>query len=334
MKVVGVATLDDALRGARRRRAVTPSRPPPRSPNSIASHAMSTDPLGNLFSTALRDAVEDTDIDEPDATPRAAATPEPEPAGGGPAERRGGECGEARSRGRSRSSESRRSRWRPLDELDRARSPSRSGPCSGVAESVSLDDVGPAPSSRRHAGAAMAALAPAGQAPTPGRAERPARRAPAAEEQDRPVDRVPEAEQQLAAWTEFLGPTLDEVYAAGRTLGGGRTRPAPERLVERLAELLVRPLRERALASLEVVVRDGPYDGAAEWQRAISGRESGARYREWRGPGPRAAARRLSWWSPSHVASTTRRPTACACAGFRPRSSSARTPTTTRSSPR
>ena len=79
----------------------------------------------------------------------------------------------------------------------------------------------------------------------------------------------------------MLGPAVDEVYAAGRTLGGGRTRPAPEKLVQRLAELLVGPLRERALASLDAVVREGPYDGAAEWQRVITG-AIGARYREFR----------------------------------------------------
>jgi hypothetical protein len=86
---------------------------------------------------------------------------------------------------------------------------------------------------------------------------------------------------QLRAWAELLAPTLDGTYAAGRTLGGGRTRPAPARLVERITELLVLPLRERVLASLDAVVRDGPYDGAPEWQRAISA-AVGARYREWR----------------------------------------------------
>jgi hypothetical protein len=89
------------------------------------------------------------------------------------------------------------------------------------------------------------------------------------------------ADEQLGGWAELLTPVLDDTYAAGRTLGGGRTRPAPARLVARITELLVLPLRERVLASLEAVVRDGPYDGPAEWQRVITA-AVGARYREWR----------------------------------------------------
>jgi hypothetical protein len=154
-------------------------------------------------------------------------------------------------------------------------------PMWGVAESVSLDDVG----LRRRRDAAletaMGVLLP-----------RVKRRLQ--DEQNELLDALrrqkskidvdtamPTAQEQLATWAELLAPVLDDTYAAGRTLGGGRTRTAPPRLVARITELLVLPLRERVLASLEAVVRDGPYDGAAEWQRAITA-AVGARYREWR----------------------------------------------------
>jgi len=154
-------------------------------------------------------------------------------------------------------------------------------PIFGPAESVSLDDVG----LRRRRDAALetalGVLLP--------RAKRRLQ-----DEQNELLDALrrqktkidadaamPTADEQLDGWAELLAPVLDDTYAAGRTLGGGRTRPAPARLVARITELLVLPLRERVLASLEAVVRDGPYDGPAEWQRAITA-AVGARYREWR----------------------------------------------------
>jgi len=159
--------------------------------------------------------------------------------------------------------------------------PEAKWPMWGVAESVSLDDLG----LRRRRDAAletaMGVLFP-----------RVKRRLQ--DEQNELLDALrrqkgkidvdramPSTEEQLRGWAELLTPTLDDTYGSGRTLGGGRTRPAPTRLVERITELLVMPLRERVLVSLEAVVRDGPYDGPAEWQRAISA-AIGARYREWR----------------------------------------------------
>ena len=154
-------------------------------------------------------------------------------------------------------------------------------PIFGPAESVSLDDVGLRRRRDAAVETALGVLLP--------RAKRRLQ-----DEQNELLDTLrqqkskididramPSADEQLGGWAEILRPTLDDTYASGRTLGGGRTRPAPERLVERVTELLVLPLRERVLVSLEAVVRDGPYDGPAEWQRAISA-AVGARYREWR----------------------------------------------------
>jgi hypothetical protein len=233
---------------------------------------MSTDSLGNLFDR-MRQSVGDDDAEE---------TPEP------------AEVPDTREPERERAPEVVAAESAPeipeyealvveaVDEfVVEAVEPEPKWPMWGVAESVSLDDVG----LRRRRDAAletaMAVVLP-----------RVKRRLQ--DEQNELLDALrrqkgkidvelavePEA-AQLSAWAELLAPTLDDTYAAGRTLGGGRTRPAPARLVERITELLVLPLRERVLASLEAVVRDGPYDGAPEWQRAI-GAAVGARYREWR----------------------------------------------------
>jgi hypothetical protein len=149
--------------------------------------------------------------------------------------------------------------------------PEPTWPVFGVAESVRLDDVGLRRRRDATVGAGVATLAP--------RVKRQLQ-----DEQNDLLDALrrqktkidasaafPTAEQQLDAWTAVLGPTVDEVYAA----------PAPVLLVQRLAEALVGPLRERAISSLATVVSEGPYDGAAEWQRATSA-AIGARYREFR----------------------------------------------------
>lgn len=96
-----------------------------------------------------------------------------------------------------------------------------------------------------------------------------------------PAAALPDLTAQVAQWAEVIAPTVDEVYGSGRALGGGRARPAPTPLVRSLAELLVTPLRARVITSLEVVVREGPYDTVVELQRAIVS-AVGARYREWR----------------------------------------------------
>lgn len=234
---------------------------------------MSTDPLGHLFSR-MRGAVENPAADDP-AEPEPPKPPKPPDSAEAkaPAESpraAGAEIPEFES---------------PvvavdLLELDPV-DPEPTWPVFGVAESVRLDDVGLRRRRDATVGAALATLAP--------RVKRQLQ-----DEQNDLLDALrrqktkidastafPSEEQQLDAWTEVLGPAVDEVYTAGRTLGGGRTGRAPVMLVQRLADALIGPLRERALASLETVVREGPYDGAAEWQRAISG-AIGARYREFR----------------------------------------------------
>ena len=111
-----------------------------------------------------------------------------------------------------------------------------------------------------------------------------------------PVDALPAEADQVAAWADVFRPVVDDLYAAGRTLGGGRTRPAPDGLVTQLVRLLVLPLRERVAASLEAAVREGPYDGLPDLQRAIAG-AVGARYREWRGQDLETALGDLSSWA-------------------------------------
>lgn len=232
---------------------------------------MSKDPLGNLFSR-IRVAVEDTDVGEPDARPEPEVAREP--------------GAEVPSDSESEPVAEIPEFESPVDAVDLLEldpvEPEPTWPVFGVAESVRLDDVGLRRRRDATVGAAVATLAP--------RVKRQLQ-----DEQNDLLDALrrqktkidastafPTEEHQREAWTGVLGPAVDEVYAAGRTLGGGRTRPAPEVLVQRLAEALAGPLRERALSSLEVVIREGPYDGAAEWQRAISG-AIGARYREFRG---------------------------------------------------
>ena len=111
-----------------------------------------------------------------------------------------------------------------------------------------------------------------------------------------PADALPAEADQVAQWAAGFRPVVDDLYAAGRTLGGGRTRPAPDGLVTQLVGLLVLPLRERVLASLAAAMRDGPYDGLPDLQRAIAG-AVGARYREWRGQDLEIALGDLSSWA-------------------------------------
>lgn len=97
-----------------------------------------------------------------------------------------------------------------------------------------------------------------------------------------PADAVlPDPQRQRADWAQVLRAPVDDVYAAGRVLGGGRTRSAPADLVDRLAEILVTPLRERVESALAVSLRDEADRPDADRQRAVTG-AVGARYREWR----------------------------------------------------
>ncbi len=106
---------------------------------------------------------------------------------------------------------------------------------------------------------------------------------------------LPEAEQ-IAQWAAVFRTSVDDLYAAGRTLGGGRARPAPDGLVDQLVGLLVLPLRERVVASLESAVREGPYASLPELQRAVAS-AVGARYREWRGRELDTALGDLAAWA-------------------------------------
>jgi hypothetical protein len=230
---------------------------------------MSSDSLGNLFDR-VRQSVSDTDDEDGDEIVE--EQPPPDPVAEEPEV----------SRTIAEVPEYEALVVEAVDEFaTEAVEPEPKWPMWGVAESVSLDDVG----LRRRRDAAletaMGVLLP-----------RVKRRLQ--DEQNELLDALrrqkskidadtamPTVEEQLGTWAELLSPVVDDTYAAGRTLGGGRTRTAPPRLVARITELLVLPLRERVLASLEAVVRDGPYDGPAEWQRAITA-AVGARYREWR----------------------------------------------------
>jgi hypothetical protein len=241
---------------------------------------MSTDSLGNLFDR-LRQTVDDSDAEEPEA-PAAATTSEPPRGDEGDEGDDGHEAEVSAPDPRAEVPESEALVVEVVDAFALgAVEPEPKWPMWGVAESVSLDDVG----LRRRRDAAletaMAVLLPRVKRRLQDEQNElldALRRQKSKIDVERAIE--PEADQ-LRAWAELLAPVLDDAYAAGRTLGGGRTRPAPARLVERTSELLVLPLRERVLASLEAVVRDGPYDGAPEWQRVISA-AVGARYREWR----------------------------------------------------
>lgn len=92
---------------------------------------------------------------------------------------------------------------------------------------------------------------------------------------------VPGEAEYVRRWVEVARPELDDCYALGRALGGGRTRAAPPDLVEQLVALVARGLRERVVAALAAAIDEGPYEGAADRQRAIAS-TVGARYREWR----------------------------------------------------
>jgi len=85
---------------------------------------------------------------------------------------------------------------------------------------------------------------------------------------------------QVTDWADVLEPAVDEAYGAGRgsQLAAGHDGVrVPRRLVSGLAEVLVRPLRERLLASIDAA----PGDPGPEREAELSTRV-GARYREWR----------------------------------------------------
>jgi hypothetical protein len=98
-----------------------------------------------------------------------------------------------------------------------------------------------------------------------------------------PARLLPEPVRQRETWTALLAPSIDAAYLGGRASAGktGRVTSAPGRLVVELTALLVSPLRERVIATIESVISEGPYESANELQRAL-GSAIGARYREWR----------------------------------------------------
>ena len=231
---------------------------------------MSSDSLGNLFDRVRQSVDADDDAEEPEDA-RTGAAPESAP-----------EPSDAREQSAAEVPEYEALVVEVVDEFASGPvEPEPKWPIFGVAESVSLDDVG---LRRRRDAALETALGVLLPRVKRRLQDEQNELLDALRRQKTKIDpdaAMPAVDEQLGGWAQLLGPVLDDTYAAGRTLGGGRTRPAPPRLVARTTELLVLPLRERVLASLEAVVRDGPYDGPAEWQRAITA-AVGVRYREWR----------------------------------------------------
>ena len=85
---------------------------------------------------------------------------------------------------------------------------------------------------------------------------------------------------QVTDWADVLEPSVDEAYSAGR----GSQLPSgpdgvrvPRRLVSGLAEVVVRPLRDRLSSSIDAA----PGEPGPERESELSTRV-GARYREWR----------------------------------------------------
>jgi hypothetical protein len=168
-------------------------------------------------------------------------------------------------------------------------------PLFAVAESATLDDAG----LRRRRDAAietaLAVLAPRVKRLLQDEQNELLDRIRRQRGKGAPVDALPTEAEQLDSWCDAFTTAIDGLYAAGRTMGGGRTRPAPGRLTRQLVGLLVGPLRERVAASLVDAGRDA-HDGSPEAQRTIAS-AIGARYREYRGQELDAALRDLSSWA-------------------------------------
>src|SRR3954462_122640 len=203
-----------------------PSRCPRRLPNSIA-RAMSTDSLGNLFGR-LRDSVDDEEpVGPPElspapssATPSSATPAADEPtvaAPGGSAASDGGSVVEYEALV-----------VEVADEFAvEPAQPEPKWPMWGVAESLSLDDVGLRRRRDAAVETAMGVLLPGVKRRLQDEQNElldSLRRQKSKIDVDRAM---PSADEQLRAWAELLTPTLDDTYASGRTIGGGRTRPAP-----------------------------------------------------------------------------------------------------------
>jgi len=169
-------------------------------------------------------------------------------------------------------------------------------PVFSVAESTTLDDA--ALRRRRDAavGTAVTALAPRVKRLLQDEQNELLDAARRQKGRRDPVDVVVTEEEMVAAWAAVFRPAVDEAYGAGRALGGGLTRPAPDGLTEQLVHLVALPLRDRVVASLREVTRDGPFAGAPERQLAIGG-AVGARYREWRGQDLEAAIGDVAAWA-------------------------------------
>jgi hypothetical protein len=91
---------------------------------------------------------------------------------------------------------------------------------------------------------------------------------------------LPTASATVSQWADLLEPAVHEAYGAGHgahSEGAPTTARAPRRLVSGLAEVIVKPLRER----LETAVDAAPGDPGPEREAEIASRV-GARYREWR----------------------------------------------------
>lgn len=90
---------------------------------------------------------------------------------------------------------------------------------------------------------------------------------------------LPPLPRQVEAWSEVLAPAITEAYVAARSAAASTSEPvqdAPERMVTGMVEVLVTPLRDRLLASVEETLGD-------DANPDVIAHRIGARYREWKG---------------------------------------------------
>lgn len=93
---------------------------------------------------------------------------------------------------------------------------------------------------------------------------------------------LPPAPKQLSAWTEAMAPAIEEAYVAGRAAAStSEASPvfrAPRRIVTGMVGVVVTPLRERLVATVEETVADDP-----DPDPGVLAQRIGSRYREWKG---------------------------------------------------
>jgi hypothetical protein len=90
---------------------------------------------------------------------------------------------------------------------------------------------------------------------------------------------LPPLSQQVSNWAEVMAPAIIEAYVAARTASSPDREAvgtAPQRMVTGMVEVLVTPLRERLLATVDDTLAD-------DADPDVIAQRIGARYREWRG---------------------------------------------------